>query len=277
MTRKMGPGFSGTTFSQFYLSNGKPSPIFIARESADSKLSPIEFRDVGMQRKRPYPVGPRCAATYVSIRRTCPRKCILKNKGCYVQSGYTNRLMRRLDEWTSTQHVNDLEAVAILYAFRRGVPQDGFAGGGRDLRLHVGGDVKDEAGARVLAAAADAYHRLGGGTVWTYTRRWREVSRDAWGDIAVLASIDSPSEWSDARKRGYNHCATVVLNHETRGRSYAHRGSLVMPCRHDADGTTCVECRRCLSPRSEYSLVAFETHGRNAKQANRAVERAWRR
>lgn len=250
--------------------------MWIARASCDSKLSPVSFVENETERLRPVSVGPKCVATYVSPRRTCPKTCPYRGGSCYALAGYTGRLMRRLDAWKGPKMwaMGDLEAGAIMYAFRRGVPQDG-AQGGRDLRLHVGGDVRDEKGARSLAVAAVAFQYLGGGAVWTYTRRWREVAREVWGPIAVTASLDRPEDWKEAYSRGYTRAALVVALHGRLGRKRSYvlkNGLFVVPCRHDVTGQTCVECRRCLQAESRGEVVAFVAHGAARLQARRIAE-----
>src|SRR5207302_5585852 len=81
--------------------------------------------------------------------------------------------------------------------------------GDRLLRLHVVGDARTDAAARVLGAAADRYSRRGnaprhGRKVWAYTHAWRTVARASWGDaVSVLASVETVREAREAMQAGY--------------------------------------------------------------------------
>jgi hypothetical protein len=76
---------------------------------------------------------------------------------------------------------------------------DGLTGD-RLLRLHVVGDARTNAAARVLPEAARRYALRGdsprrGRKVWTYTNAWRTVGRESWGDaVSVLASVETPEK-----------------------------------------------------------------------------------
>ena len=142
---------------------------------------------------RPVPDGPPfIVSTWVSISGTCPDVCTFKDNGCYAQAGATHLVMGRLDRASrgrTSLSITLEEAAAIDELFPGGVPQDG-ARGGRDMRLHVGGDVSCRKGAKALGEAVARFQKRGGGRCWTYTHRWREVPREAWGPISVLASVE---------------------------------------------------------------------------------------
>jgi len=89
----------------------------------------------------------------------------------------------------------------------------------------VGGDVEGEAGARLLAEAADRWRARGGGEVWTYTHRWREVPVGGVGAIAVLASCEDAAQVLEARQLGYA-AALVVGRHVSQRRVKSVRGGL---------------------------------------------------
>lgn len=140
-----------------------PGAYFSGRAS-NRKLSPVDMVENTTYRLRPEPRAPFCSSTYVSIEATCHDSCAFKAEGCYIRSGFTAQLARRLDEGARRLRGIDVirnEVALIDHAFpKRGhrVPQDG-AHGGRDLRLHVGGDCPSEAAA-VLLHAQLAAHRL---------------------------------------------------------------------------------------------------------------------
>lgn len=264
---------------------------FFSPAAANRKLAPVEMQANTTERLRPVPVGPFCASTYVSIDKTCPDSCGFKAEGCYVRTGFTAQLARELDTAAAPEPGGVIRAEAMLIdqAFpvsvgpawkrsgRRGgpVPQDG-ARGGRDLRLHVGGDCPDTASARVLAEAAARWRARGGGDVWTYTHRWREIPREAWGSISVLASCETPADVMAARGRGY--APAIVVRRFPDRRAFYVSGIVgrVIPCPAETGKRSCVECRLCFDDRALYeraATIAFEAHGGldGAQKARRSL------
>lgn len=243
------------------------------RISQDRKLSPVEKRAGKLVN-----VGPRVSSTYAAISATCTESCVFKSKGCFVQAGLTAKMARAQDEAArgySSLGVMREEAALINGAYRDGVPQDGGRDGqaGRDLRLHVGGDVGSADGAQLLADAARAWRARGGGVSWTYTHWWREVPRSAFGEINVLASVESTEEIEVAAAAGYPAAITVEAFPSRRAFELPGSSFRLIPCpaevRGDAEErVTCVSCRLCLDhdllalkvPRA----IAFEAHGPQA-------------
>lgn len=79
-------------------------------------------------------IGARVAATYVSIRASCPSSCPLRGAGCYAQDGHVAFTTRRLDQAAvlegplSRRDVAEQEAAAIAPASVTGPhPADGKA------------------------------------------------------------------------------------------------------------------------------------------------------
>lgn len=257
----------------------KPGALFLY-SSANKKLSPVINVPYDGPAKaayphRPTPIQPFCCSTYVSIDATCPSSCKFKRNedgtpgGCYVDAGKTVFTIKRLDEESQGAHPDEVvvaEADLIDRAWPKGVPQDGDRGG-RDLRLHVGGDTTSADATRFLADAVTRWKARGGGSVWTYTHRWAEIPRDAWGSISVLASVESPAQFAAARKMGYAP-ALVVSSHPTR-RAQTWEGVKVIPCPAETAGTTCVECRLCLD-RPLFDMkagISFALHGAGINHA----------
>lgn len=247
-------------------------PVTVRRKAANKKLAPVKLTDEKHGcRRRPEPQGPFVSATYVSINATCPRSCPFLNAGCFVQAGFTKMLSDRLDREArgmSALLVARAEARAIDDTFKRGVPQDG-ARGGRDLRLHVGGDCGSPAGVRALAGAAERWRARGGGVVWTYTHHWRTVPREAWGAIAVLASVESVADIKRARRCGYP--AAVIVDSFPTDKRFNVDGEPIIPCPAETRGKTCVECRLCLRPNPPAS-IGFAIHGRFADRAKKTLK-----
>jgi len=259
-------------------------PVRFRSRQAGRKLSPqtrvmvprVErgrMRDRVRQEPRP----PYCAVTYVSIEATCPSSCRFRKTGaCYVTAGITaglNRKLDRLAQGMTGDQVMRLERDLLMRAFRGRYDQSLFEDP-RDLRLHVGGDVSSTRGARYLAEAATDWRARGGGSVWTFTHRWRTVAREAWGtDISVLASVERVQDIAVARERGYP--AAIVVPGFPSDRAFDYGGETVVPCPAETRGTTCVECRLCLD-RNLLSMgvsIGFAVHGRSANRVRLPVVR----
>jgi hypothetical protein len=245
--------------------------------SANRKLSPVRVTGRVGNFYRLKPEAPFCCSTFASIETTCPESCEFKDNGCMADAGFTRIRSRKLN--SAARGLTELQVIAeeareIDLAFGGGpIPQDG-ALGGRDLRIHVGGDVQTEAAARLLADAAAGWLARGGGSVWTFTHSWRVVPRAAWGCISVLASVESPADLALALERGYAP-AIVVGSLPDSGRRMAVPGSTVpvIPCPGETRQATCVGCRLCLDrPLAAMGTgIAFGVHGRDAKRAETAL------
>jgi hypothetical protein len=157
--------------------------------------------------------------------------------------------------------------------FVRGVPQDGPHGGGRPLRLHVAGDVTSAAAARALSGAAYRWMARGGGPVWSYTHRWREIPREAWGWVSVLASVERPAQVAQARARGYT-AAVSVPAYPDGHRAFAFGGVRAIPCPAEVGSVTCASCGLCQDDErlAERGLaIAFAAHGPGADRVRLPV------
>jgi hypothetical protein len=232
--------------------------------SANRKMSPVVVANGKLRSVRPY-----VSSTFASIRATCPDSCRFKpgpageDRGCYAAAGITRTWSARFDLVDATGlEVNEEEAREIDRAFcGRRVPQDGPDGGGRALRLHVGGDVEGPAGLAVLVEAVRRWLARGGGPAWTYTHRWREIPSSSWGPIAVLASCETAAEVLEARRLGYS-AALVIDSHEgTRARKIGAWRFLPCPA-ETKDKVTCATCGLCMKDLVKLRLVIlFQAHG----------------
>lgn len=249
-------------------------PVSVQPKSSNRKLAPQRTEIAKSGRKRFVPVGPYVTSTYVSISATCPDSCVYKDNGCYAQAGATHLTMGPLDRAAATgwdpDEVTEAEARAIDQVGKTGIPRDGAAGG-RDLRLHVGGEVSSERGAWMLAQAAKRWRLRGGGDVWTFTARWREIPRPAWGEISVLASCQTEADVVLAVELGYVPAITVE---DFKGRLDVG-GLRLLPCPWEANGKlTCAECRACLDDMQllrDGRGIAFRLHGSQAEKARRSL------
>lgn len=267
-------------FPRQYGQRHLPGAVF-SQCASTQKLSKIHLADVPGRRKRPIPVPPHVAATYVSISKTCPSTCVFKDNGCFAQNGFIRRFTRPLDEQAMALDPlevtrNEVRLIDRSFGGKR-IPQDGKFGG-RDLRLHVGGDVPSEEGARLLAAAAQRWKRRGGGEIWTFTHRWREIPSGAWGVIHVWASTETAAEAKEAMARGYRASITLPIGlyqGDTR-QSYNESGVTldVIPCPWETRKVPCNQCRLCLRDALPGNpVVGFQVHG-NAVADLAVVEHA---
>lgn len=255
------------------------SPVSVQPRSANSKLAPQRVEIAKSGRARFCPKGPYVASTYVSIAGTCPDSCEFKAKGCYAKAGATHLTMSGLDRGAlglTALDITRAEAAAIDNLCKRGVPADG-AKGGRDLRLHVGGEVSCTAGARLLAAATERWLARGGGSVWTFTHRWRQIPREAWGRISVLASCATLDDVDRATQRGYAS-AIVVPSFPDGSRPFGFAGRRAVPClaesARERGDMTCATCRICMKDHAileRGDVIAFSAHGSDADEAADAV------
>lgn len=262
-----------------------PSPLPSAAGAArfvpvsyNRKLAPVERLPTG-SRPRPRARGPFVSTTDVSIAATCSAACPFKGSGCFAEAGFTRFTARKLDEAArglTVEQVIAEEVRLIDGAFDAGrVPQDG-ARGGRDLRLHVGGDVGSALGTQLLAGAAVRWRDRGGGAVWSFTHTWREMPRETWGSISVLASVEQPEDIQNARVAGY--AAAIVVDEFPSDKAFFLPGSntRIVPCPAETRGKTCVECRLCLDAdklASRNVAIAFEAHGPMARRVREALVR----
>ncbi|WP_438033733.1 DUF7227 family protein [Sorangium sp. So ce204] len=244
--------------------------------SHNRKLAPVERLPTG---SRPHPRAQRpfVPTTDVAIAVTCSDACAFKSGGCFARAGFARFKARELDaaarSLTADQVIAE-EVRLIDAAFNnRRAPEDG-APGGRDLRLHVGGDVGSALVAQLLAGAARRWRDRGGSAVWSFTHAWREVPREAWGSISVLASVEQPEDVEVARAVGY--AATIVVDEFPSDEAFSLPASnaKIVSCSAEARGKTCVECRLCLDADKlarRNLAVAFEAHGPTPRSVHEAL------
>lgn len=255
------------------------TPVRFHRTTRNQKLAPLERvpYDHPHFKYRPVPKAPFCASTYVSIEATCSDSCSFKRgsdgkpNGCYVDAdSFMHRAMLALDagaKGKSGREVIAEEVREIDRAWPKGIPQDG-ARGGRDLRLHIGGDVPDEWSARLLAGAAARWIARGGGRVWSYTHSWKKIPVEAWWPISIFASVETPADADLARRRGYLPAA-VVSDFPNGKRTFRFGDGELLPCPAETLQKNCVGCRACLEP-TRYG-IAFRVHGRDGQAARSAL------
>jgi hypothetical protein len=206
-------------------------------------------------------------ASTVPVHQTCSTSCPFLNNGCYAQRGPGGHVARleanaKRDDMTALDLAYE-EARLIRRAARR-------VARGTPLRLHVAGDSATAEAAQIVAVACNDWP----GLAWSYTHAWREVPRDAWGRVSILASIERHDEAASAINRGYAP-ALVVTEHPHDGERWQAGGVTWIPCPSQIDETkTCSNCGLCFN--AELLLrrgegIAFAAHGSGAGRVRDAL------
>lgn len=205
----------------------------------------------------------RADATYLSIDKTCPSSCPLKDTACYAQDHFVGMIVKRLEKEAKKQSVLQVaraEAKAIDNAYVGGAIPKGI-----DLRVHVSGDSRTIAGSRIINHAIGRWKARGGNIAWQYTHAWNHVPRNEWSNVSILASVDNVSDVKKAKAQGYAP-AIVVSEFET-DKAFTIPGSDVkfIPCpAQTKENVTCVSCRLCFNADRLYRDnfgIAFAAHG----------------
>lgn len=219
-------------------------------------------------------IGSGCDAIYIAIEQSC-LDCPFKpvdgeKKGCWgtvERVGMLNMALEKEAHGMDRRALGREVARAIEESYVRKVPE------GRRLRLPVSGDLATLSAVKPVARAVDKWIGRGGAGVWGYTHGWRRVSREAWGKVSVLASVESASEVAQAMDRGYA-VARVVPDfplgprawfEEICGITYRH-----IPCPEQTLEVPCSECQLCFDDqklRERNAVVAFKVHSQIKKRA----------
>lgn len=217
--------------------------------------TPVMAIELSQNRKLGY-----VSSTYAS-QVTCPESCPFRNAGCYAESGRMALHTRRLNNSPVDDFIEVAEREAE--AIRK-------LSGRFPLRLHVVGDCKTEAAARIVSKAADEHTSKRGQPVWTYTHA-HDVPREAWGNVSVLRSCESISQVEEALDAGY--AAAMVVPQFRQDTAYEVGPGLIgIPCPEmTGRAESCEECGLCMRAeklRAGRRVILFEAHGnRKAKVA----------
>lgn len=222
-------------------------------------------------------IGP-ISATYVS-QSSCDPDCPFLHNGCYAeQNGYNGAgaITNRLNQSTVKSSIKLAQTEAALI--------DTLTGH-RDLRLHVVGDCRTTAAAKILAQATKRFYersskRHSQARVFTYTHSWRNIHRAAWGPISVLASCETTEAVQQAQEAGY--AAAIVVDQFEQKKAYSlTQGSTtvkVIPCPAQTYADiTCHDCRLCMNADRLHAAgltIAFEAHGAGKKRILYALDMA---
>lgn len=201
-------------------------------------------------------LGP-ASATNVTTESCGP--CPFKGNGCYAQQGYLGFMVARMNRYVTE---TGLDTIAIAEAEAEAI--DGL-NTNLPLRLHVAGDCSDDVSAQVVSRAAERYMRRNRNSAWTYTHAWRNVSRESWGRVSVLASCETAQDALQASQAGYAP-ALVVSEYPNGRRAWKiETGQTAIPCPQTTGAAlNCASCRLCWDDsklRERNAVIAFEAHG----------------
>ena len=189
-----------------------------------------------------------------AAQESCPTSCTFLGSGCYAETGQQKWVTRRLNKAATGATPRQI-ALAEAEAIRK-------LNGKKPLRLHVVGDCRTTEAARIVAKAADEYRAKHDQPVWTYTHAWRTVPREAWGNVSVLASCETPADVAQAKDRGY--ATAIVVESFASERRHAIGPVDAIPCVEQTRGVTCDNCRLCFDDdylRKSGRTIAFKGHG----------------
>jgi hypothetical protein len=207
------------------------------------------------------------SVTYAPIH-SCPKSCAFLNSGCYAQTGHCGIHLNRLN--TTAEKYKVVRPIDIA---KREANAINDLSGERPLRLHIVGDCRTPKAAEVVAQAAYRYTKKQGQPVWTYTHAWKEIPREKWGSISVLASCETIEEAKHAMSRGY--AASIVRLKEFQ-RPFIWKDLVMMPCPEMTIGTKCNKCKLCFNDKrllEKKRVICFFPHGSQQYHAKEAIRR----
>lgn len=205
------------------------------------------------------------SATYAPIQ-TCPSTCCFLNKGCYAQFGHTGIHLAKINK-----EVRNRKIKTIIDIAKEEAKEISLLSGTKPLRLHIVGDCKTSKAAEILSRAAKDYSEKNNQPVWTYTHAWREIPRNKWGDISVLASCETLEECKYAMKRGY--AASIVRLKPFQGIMPFNNLNMVA-CKELVNSIKCEDCRLCFNDKKlieKNRVICFFPHGSGKEKARNAI------
>lgn len=223
-------------------------PVTLVEKSQNSKLGNI-------------------GATYAPIEQTCPDSCELKDKVCYAQSSFVGIQNARLTKAARRGKYTALQLARIEAKLIAALPMENKYRTGQKplpvLRLHVSGDSRTVKGTKLISKASAKYIKAGG-KVYSYTHAWKKVPRLAWGNVSILASVDSVADADKAVARGY--VPAIVVEKFDGKKAFKMEGSNVsfIPCPNQTMGLTCEQCMLCMRADNlshGNRGIAFAVHG----------------
>jgi hypothetical protein len=145
--------------------------------------------------------------------------------------------------------------------------------GSAPLRLHVVGDCRTSRATKIVASAAEDYMNEHNQKAWTYTHAWREVPRESWGKVSVLASCEIVEDAKYAMERGYAVC--MVWSKPFK-RPFTFQGLNMVPCIQETHGIKCDKCKVCMHDeklRDKNKVICFFPHGSGKENVRKTLFR----
>ena len=204
------------------------------------------------------------AATYVPINKTCPTSCPLKDNGCYAKQSFVGMHNFKLQQLNENKKAYD-----IIRSEAREIIKMGPKAKGQTLRIHVSGDARTNASAKLLSNAATYWD----GKVYSYTHAWREVNRESWGGISILASCENMEDVKAAYKKGY--ASAIVVDTHKDEKAYMAGEFKIIPCPNQTKDVKCIDCGLCMNDKflkDNKSVIAFAVHGAGKKKALKVLK-----
>lgn len=203
------------------------------------------------------------SVTYAS-QNSCPLTCPLRGAGCYAEHG-------PMGIWTARVNNANPTATPLQVALDEAAAIREKVSGRFDLRLHVVGDCPTDESARIVSDAALGVLRRGK-QPWSYTHAWKDVARESWGEVSVLASGEAPRQMVEAMDKGY--ATAIVVDKFKSDKLYEENGVKILPCAQQTRGVQCVDCRLCFNDtrlREKGITIGFEAHGSRFKVVRRML------
>ena len=102
-----------------------------------------------------------------------------------------------------------------------------------------------------------------GRKAFSFTHAWRDVNRESWGKVSILASCETSDGVRKAQERGYA-TALIVADHK-QDTAYEHEGLKLIPCPEQTGRcNSCAECKLCMNDsklKASGVTIAFKAHG----------------
>lgn len=220
-----------------------------------------------------------CAVTYVA-QQSCPQECLFLNQGCYAEYGPML--------WSVTSKLN-LEAKGLSPAELARMEGEKIwwmrydpSARNRPLRLHGVGDCKTDYAAQEVSSAADLWILTNKAPVWGYTHAWKNVKRESWRNISILASVENPIDLALAWKRGYA-AALVVPEFPDGPKAFTQwikkpgkksQSFKIIPCPEQTLGIGCRDCKLCFKDQWLHEnriVIGFTPHGVGQKKIRQTL------
>lgn len=221
-------------------------PVIAVDKSQNSKTGPV-------------------SCTYAPIH-SCPSTCPFLNNGCYAQHGHSGIHLARMNK--VAEQTGKTRPIDIAREEAKAIRQMKGLG---PLRLHIVGDCRTSRAAKIVSSAAEEYMKEHNQKAWTYTHAWKEVPRESWGNVSVLASCETIEEAKQAMDRGY---AASMVRAVSFRMPYSFNGLEMTPCLELTKGIKCNKCQVCLHDDvllAQKKVVCFFPHGSGKENARKAL------